>query len=111
MSTYTIVRAAINSLDVGEECSDLFMCEGGVELRKYGEFGRLLVELGGELLGERRKTWLGRGLNEGMCGKVFEGCREIPYHYRHPGVMEKGHYRHHDLLKLMMKIFKENIYI
>ena len=83
-----------------------------MELRKYGEFGRLLVDIGGELLGEMRKTWLGRGLDEGMCGKVFEGCRKIPYHYRHPGVMDVGHYRSHDyLFKLMMTIFKENIYI
>ena len=109
MATYTVVRSAINSFEVGEECVDQFMCEGGVELRKHGEFGRLLVDMGGELLGERRKIGLERGIY-GECYDVFEVCREVPYHYRYPGLSNGEYYHSQDyLIQVMWKMFNESI--
>ena len=93
ISTYIILRSAINSLSAGEECSDLLLCEGGMELRREGgEGGRLLADMGGELLGERRQTWLSRGLYEGVCGEVYDSCHHLPHHYRHPGVSTTPHH-------------------
>ena len=84
------------------------MCEGGVELRKYGEIGRLLVDIGGELLGERRKAGLDRGMG-GNCRGKLDGYREVPYHYRYPGVSGQDRvYRQDYLLHVMRTYFNEN---
>ena len=37
IATYTVVRAALNSVEVEGECVEKFMCEGGAELRRRGE--------------------------------------------------------------------------
>ena len=109
ISTYAIIRAAVNSLDVSERCGDLFMCEGGVELRtEGGEMGRLLTDMGGELLGKRRHVWLTRGLYEGVCDEVFDTCNNLPHHYQHPGVVAGGYPGHYqDGIKLIYKFFKK----
>ena len=92
LATYTVVRAALNSVEVEGECLEKFMCEGGAELRRRGEGGRMLVEMGGELLGERRQHGLLVGFTGGNCRTKYQDCRDIPNHYRVPGVGGGGAY-------------------
>ena len=92
IATYTVVRAALNSVEVEGECVEKFMCEGGAELRRRGEGGKMLVEMGGELLGDRRHHGLLVGFTGGSCRTKYQECRDIPNHYRVPGVGGGGAY-------------------
>ena len=92
IATYTVVRAALNSVEVEGECVEKFMCEGGAELRRRGEGGKMLVEMGGELLGDRRHHGLLVGFTGGSCRTKYKECRDIPNHYRVPGVGGGGAY-------------------
>ena len=92
IATYTVVRAALNSVEVEGECVEKFMCEGGAELRRRGEGGKMLVEMGGELLGDRRHHGLLVGFTGSSCGTKYKECRDIPNHYRVPGVGGGGAY-------------------
>ena len=67
LGTYTVVRAALNSEEVEEECVGRFMCEGGREVVRQGQGGRLLVELG-------KFQWTGvcLRLQNGLCGPIWD---------------------------------------
>ena len=103
LATYTVIRAALNSVEVNGECSERFMCEGGLELRHRGEMGSMLVEMGGELLGESRQQGLVEGLQGDDCRSKYWRCRKIPDHYRHPGVGKGGQYSKPDAILEMIK--------
>ena len=92
LATYSIMRAALNSIDVDGDCVDRFMCEGGREVGGRGEGGKLLVEMGGELLGSRRQRALIHGYEGVDCRRKFPGCGTLPQHYRVPGVSDWGAY-------------------
>ena len=103
LATYTVVRAALNSVDVEGECVERFMCEGGAELRRRGEGGRILVEMGGELLGDQRYHGLAVGFEGGDCRRKYFECRDIPNHYRVPGVGDGGAYTNPETIMGMIK--------
>ena len=104
LATYTVMRAALNSMEVEGECIEKFMCEGGLELRKRGEVGKMLVEMGGELLGEKRQQGLVVGLGEEDCRRKYWKCREIPNHYRTPVVGDGGAYSKPETILEMIKV-------
>ena len=103
LATYSIVRAALNSLEIDGDCVGKFMCEGGKELRKRGEGGRMLLEMGGELLGSKRYHGLTEGFEGVDCKTRYRDCVSFPKHYRLPGVSEGGSYTEPENILHMVK--------
>ena len=111
MGTFVVVRSALNSHGASGNCTDLFMCEGGAQLRGYGFPGRILVDLGGELLGERKHTWLKKGLYNGDCGAAFDACDELPEHYQYPLVDTEGRNDDNEstVFEIVFDVFKKHL--